>query len=211
MIAVVAQAWAYALAHQQTLWAATRAHVALSAAALALAAAVCIPLGIWTSRHRSGPAVIAAANTVGVLPSLAVLTLMLPLFGLGFAPALVALTLLAFPPILINTDLGYRGVQPALVEAAAGMGMRSTQILRRIETPLAADVIVAGLRTATVNVIASATLAAFIGGGGLGEFIIDGLATNDMAELLVGAAAVAALALAAEAAFGIVQRLARVA
>lgn len=205
---LVAQAWQYALVHQHALWLAVRGHTALAGAALAIAAAICVPLGIWTSRHEAGPPTIALVNAARVIPSLAVLTLMQPIFGLGFAPSLVALTLLACPPILINTDVGYRGVEPAAIEAARGMGMLSRQVLRRVETPLALPVMLTGVRTAAVEVIASATLASFIGGGGLGDLIVQGLQVNDMGELVAGAAAVALLALAAEVVLGAVQRLA---
>jgi osmoprotectant transport system permease protein len=140
------------------------------------------------------------------IPSLAVLALMLPVLGLGSKPALVALTLLAIPPILINTDVGYRSVDRAAVEAAVGMGMLPAQVLRRVETPLAAPVILAGVRTAAVEVIASATLAAFIGGGGLGDLIIAGLQNDDVGELLAGALCVALLALVAEGVLALTQR-----
>jgi osmoprotectant transport system permease protein len=127
---------------------------------------------------------------------------MLPILGIGFAPALAALVLLAIPPIAINTDIGMRTVGAAVQDAARGLGMSEQQIRRRIDWPLALPVVIAGVRTATVEVIASATLAAFIGGGGLGEFIVNGLAANDLTELLEGALGVAALAVAAEAALG---------
>ncbi len=195
------QAWSYALANQHALAAGAERHLALSASALGIAALLSIPLGVWTSRHRSGATIIGLVTALRSVPSLAVLALMLPLLGLGFAPALVALTVLAIPPILINTDIAYRSVDRATVEAAVGMGMRASQVLRRVETPLAAPVIVTGLRTAAVEVIASATLAAFIGGGGLGDLIVGGLENDNMGELLLGAVSVALLALAAEAAF----------
>ena len=104
---------------------------------------------------------------------------------------MLALVLLAIPPIAINTDVGLRGVQPAFIEAARGMGLTPTQVRRRIAWPLAFPVVLSGIRTAAVEVIASATRAAFIGGGGLGDYIIDGLSTYDGGEVLGGAAAVA--------------------
>src|SRR5690606_13842805 len=126
-------------------------------------------------------------------------------------PIFAALTILACPPILINTYTGYRDVDPAVVEAAYGMGMTPGQVLWWIESPLALPVVVAGLRTAAVEVVASATLAAFIGGGGLGEFIINGLGLNDMRSLLVGAVPVALLALLAEGLFALTERALRLA
>ncbi len=185
-------------------------HLALSGAALGLAVAAGAPIGIRCARSRTAAVIaLALAGAVRVVPSLAVLVLVLPYLGLGFRPALVALTLLAIPPILANTCAGFAGVDPAAVEAARGMGMTPREVLVRIETPLALPVVVAGLRTAAVEVVASATLAAFIGGGGLGEFIVNGLGMNDWRLLLTGAVPVALLALAAEGAFGLLERLVR--
>ncbi len=200
------QTWAYALAHLPDLMTAVREHVALCAIALAVAALVCVPLGIWTAHARAGRAVVAVVTAARVVPSLAVLAFVLPITGVGYTSALIALTLLACPPILINTDVAFRDIEPSIREAASGMGMRHRELLRRVEYPLALPVIITGLRTSTIEVIASATLAAFIGGGGLGTFILDGLANNDMRQLLLGAIAVAALAIVAEAALGIASR-----
>ncbi|HEV2878671.1 MAG TPA: ABC transporter permease [Candidatus Eremiobacteraceae bacterium] len=192
----------YALAHQSDLWLAVRQHVSLSAAAIAIAVLTCVPLGIWTARARFGPSVVGFVTAARVVPSLAVLAFMLPISGVGYRSALVALTLLACPPILINTDIAFRTISPAIREAAIGMGMRNRELLRRVEYPLALPVVIAGVRTGTVEVIASATLAAFIGGGGLGNFILDGLANNDMRQLILGGLTVALLALVAEATLG---------
>ncbi|GAC1403167.1 MAG: hypothetical protein NVSMB64_04340 [Candidatus Velthaea sp.] len=183
------------------------AHIALAGSALLIAIAIGIPVAATLVRRP--PARAAAFGAIGILrvvPSLAVLTLALPYFGLGFKPALVALVVLAIPPIAINTDVGLRSVSPALVEAARGMGMTAAQITRRIEWPLALPIVVTGVRTAAVEVVASATLASFIGGGGLGDYIVDGLATNDSLELLVGAASVAALALIIDLSLGAIAR-----
>src|SRR5690606_11388531 len=124
----------------------------------------------------------------------------------GFRPALFALTLLAFPPILINVYAGIRNVDSAVVEAAYGMGMLPSQVLRQIELPLALPAMLAGIRIAAVEVIASATLAAFIGGGGLGDFITRGFALLEPRIMLVGAIPVALLALFSEALFSSAQR-----
>jgi osmoprotectant transport system permease protein len=199
-LTLLQQTWAYALAHQLDLWLAVRQHLALSVAAIAIAVATCVPLGIWTARSQAGRSVVSVLTAVRVVPSLAVLAFMLPLTGVGYTSALIALVLLACPPILINTDAAFRGIEPAIREAAVGMGMRRGQLLRRIEYPLALPVVIAGVRTSTIEVIASATLAAFIGAGGLGDLILDGLANNDARQLLLGGMTVALLALAAEAA-----------
>ncbi len=182
-------------------------HVTLAAGALVIALAIAVPAGAaFSRRHAARALALGTANILRVVPSLAVVTLALPYLGLGFRPALIALAVLAIPPIIVNTDLGLRSVPAAAVEAARGLGMDPRAIRRRVEWPMAAPVVFAGVRTAAVEVIASATLAAFIGGGGLGEYVIDGLANNDMSELLKGAIAVGLLALGTDAALGFVQR-----
>ena len=184
-----------------------RDHIALALSALAIALLLAVPAGAAVARSpRWREPLLGAFNVARVVPSLAVLALMLPLIGIGFWPALVALALLALPPIAINTELGLRGVPPALVEAARGLGMSESQISRRVSWPLALPVVFSGIKTATVEVIASATLAAFIGGGGLGEYIVNGLASGDTGQLLEGAIAVGALALAADAALSLIER-----
>ncbi len=197
----------YLLDHQGEFWLALRQHLTLSLAALAISVIFFIPVGIWIAR-RAGPAqvVINLFNGLRVLPSLAILFLALPFLGLGFLPALVALTVLAIPPVLVNTYTSLRGIDPAIVEAAYGMGMTYRQVLWQVELPIAAPVIIAGIRLAAVEVIASATLAAFIGGGGLGDFITRGFALYDTRIMLVGAVPVALLALLAEVLFGFWQR-----
>ncbi len=143
-----------------------RDHLTLCCAALAVALAAGLPLGAWLPRAGAARgAILGAISTARVVPSLAVLAFMLPILGVGFAPALAALALLAIPPIVINTDIGMRTVGAAVRDAARGLGMSEAQIRRRIDWPLALPIVIAGVRTATVEVIASATLAAFIGGG----------------------------------------------
>jgi osmoprotectant transport system permease protein len=141
------------------------------------------------------------------IPSIAVLAIMLPFLGIGFKPSLVALTILAVPPILINTYVGVRQVDPDIVDSARGMGMTGLQSVFRVELPLAAPVMFAGIRTSAVQVIAGATLAAFIGGGGLGDFITAGIAIMDLPRLLVGAVPIALLAIMTEFAFGGLERV----
>lgn len=198
--------------HRADIVAAIQAHAGLSGAALAIAVLVGVPLGLWCAHDkRAASAVVTFAGAARVVPSLAVLTLMLPILGLGFRPALVALTLLALPPILINTYVGFRDVDPSIIEAARAMGMSGGAIVRRVETPLAFLVVMTGVRTAAVEVIASATLATFIGGGGLGDLINNGLQLDDSTMLLTGAVLVALMALLAEIVLGSVARLARAA
>lgn len=208
---VLIDAWNYALSRGDEVFIALGQHLLLVAVALGIGIAICVPLGVITSRSQSASlAIINTANALRVVPSLAILFLAIPYFGLSFTSAAFALTILALPPILINTDAAFRTIPPAITEAAYGMGMTQSQVLWRIELPLALPVIIAGIRTATVEVIASATLAAFIGGGGLGIYITRGFALFDNAILLVGALSVAALALLAELAMGGIERLVRV-
>lgn len=182
-------------------------HIALSATALLLAIAIGMPLAASLVRRPPARAVaFAAIGALRVVPSLAVLMLALPFLGLGFRPALLALVVLALPPIAINTDVALRSTPTALLEAGRGMGMTDAQLRRRIQWPLAFPIVLAGIRTAAVEVVASATLASFIGGGGLGDYIVDGIATNDGVELLVGAGSVAALALIVDLTLGAVAR-----
>ncbi len=201
----------YFLQNQPAFWQALRQHLVLSLSALAIGGAVSLPLGIWIA-HRATVAqvVINVFNAVRVVPSLAILFLVLPYLGLGFLPSLVALTVLAFPPVLINTYAGLRSVDPAVIEAAYGMGMDRLQVLRQVEIPLAVPTILAGVRTAAVEVISSATLASFIGGGGLGDFITRGFALFEVPIMLVGAIPVALLALISEALLSSIQRLYRI-
>jgi osmoprotectant transport system permease protein len=184
-----------------------RDHLALSGAALAVALVVGVPAGAAVARApRVRTLALAAIYVARVVPSLAVLAIMLPLVGIGFLPSLVALALLAIPPIALNTDLGLRGVPAAVREAAVGLGMSERQVRARVEWPLALPVVFSGIRTAAVEVVASATLAAFIGGGGLGEYIVNGLAENDRGQLLEGAISVGVLALATQWLLGGVER-----
>lgn len=184
-----------------------RDHLALAGAALALALAVGVPAGAAIARApRVRTLALGGIYVARVVPSLAVLAIMLPLVGIGFVPSLVALALLAIPPIALNTDLGLRGVPAAVREAAVGLGMNERQVRARVEWPLALPVVFSGIRTAAVEVVASATLAAFIGGGGLGEYIVNGLAENDRGQLLEGAISVGVLALATQWLLGGVER-----
>lgn len=204
-------AFQYFLEHQPKFWAALGRHLEYSLAALAISLLVGVPLGIWIARRATiAQAVINLFGAFRLIPSLAILFLALPYLGTGFRPALVALTVLALPPILINTYAGVRGLEPSTVEAAYGMGMAPGQVLRRVELPLALPAILAGVRVAAVEVISSATLAAFINGGGLGDFITLGFALLDTRIMLVGAVPVALLALASEGILGAMQRLYRV-
>lgn len=189
----------YYLANQAAFWRAAQQHVVLSSAAMGISLLIGLPVGIWIAhRARIAQPTINFFNSLRVIPSLAILFLVLPYLGLGFKPSLIALTFLAFTPVLINTYAGLRGVDRSVIESASGMGMSRRQILFQIEIPLAVPAIITGIRIASVEVISSATLASFIGGGGLGDFITRGFALYDVPIMLVGAIPVAILALLSE-------------
>ena len=203
---LLADAWAFLLANPGRFWGALGTHVTLSAAALAIAIAIAVPLGVRLSGgRRSALVAISAANIGRTLPSLAVLALAMPLLGTGFAPSLFALTLLALPPILINTYTAMRQVDPDVIDAARGMGMTGAEIVRKVKLPIALPVIFAGIRTAAVQVVSGAVLAAYIGGGGLGDFITAGIAMMALPQLLVGAIPATLLAIGTDFLFGRLQ------
>ncbi len=183
-------------------------HLALAASALALALIAGLPLGVLAAESSALRGVVLALAGIGrTLPSLAVLMLLLPWLGVGAAPAIVALALLAIPPIVIGVDLGIRGVPASALDAAAGMGMTAVQRFARVVVPLALPLSFVGLRTAATETIASATLATFIGAGGLGDEIVRGLQTDDLASLAAGALTVALLALSVDLALSAAGRL----
>jgi osmoprotectant transport system permease protein len=187
-------------------------HIQLSAVALAVAAAVALPVGLAVGHSRRGAFVaLNLANVGRALPSLAILGLALPFtiqvfHQLDFWPTLIALVALAIPPMLTNASIGIREVDPEAVEVARGLGMSSSQVLARVELPIALPVVLGGIRTAAVQVVATATLGAFVAGGGLGRYIIDGIAVQETERIFVGAVLVALLALATEAVFGWLER-----
>jgi osmoprotectant transport system permease protein len=178
-------------------------HLGLTLASVLLAAFVAIPLGIAsTKRVRVRQFALGVAGVVQTIPSLALLAFMIPLLGLGVRAAIAALFLYAMLPILRNTYTGIAEVDGELVDAARGMGMRPGQILTRVQLPLAMRTIMAGIRTSTVISIGVATLAAFIGVGGLGKPITQGLYLNDTGLILLGAVPAALLAIAADVGLG---------
>jgi osmoprotectant transport system permease protein len=204
------KAYQYAIANGQDLQKALQGHLLLVAVPMAIGMILGLPLGLWSSRSRlASMAFINSFNALRVIPSLAVLFVAIPYFGLSFRSAVIALTLLVMPPILINTDVAFRAIDPMIREAAIGMGMSRRQVFQQVEIPLALPVILTGIKTAMVEVIASATLAAFIGAGGLGVFIVRGFALYDNAILLVGAIPVALLALSAELILAVAQKSSR--
>jgi osmoprotectant transport system permease protein len=183
-------------------------HIQISAISVAISALVALPVGMLIGhRRRYEFLVVSLANVGRAIPSFGLLLLFVIIFGIGDEPIILAMVLLAVPPILINTYVGIQGVDADTLEAARGMGMSETAVLGRIEVPLAAPVIVAGLRIAAVQVVATATLAAVAAGGGLGRFIVDGFAAGDRPQVFAGAVLVALLAIVTELGFEALQRL----
>lgn len=179
----------------------------MSGASLAIAAAIALPLGIrLAASSRISAPILGAVNALRTIPSLALLVVMLPVLGTGMAPSIVALVLYGLPAILLNTVAGLRGVDREIVDAARGQGLSHGQLRRQIELPLAAPVILAGIRNAAVQIVAAATLAVFVGGGGYGELISAGMGLFEFPQLITGTLAVAALAALAELGFGAAER-----
>jgi osmoprotectant transport system permease protein len=186
----------------------TLQHLWYSVLATAIAAAVALPIGVYIGHTGRGAIVAVNLTNLGrAIPSLGIIILMFTIFGFGIAPILVTLFALAIPPIVTNSYIGVRSVDPDVREAAEGMGMRGRQVLWRVELPMAMPLIMAGIRTSAVQVVATATLAAFVGLGGLGRYLIDGLAQRDLAEVVGGAILVAVLSLVTELLLGRVQTL----
>ncbi len=171
-------------------------HLYLSFVSILIGILISVPLGIFISRLKKiAEFVIGITAVFQTIPSLALFGFLLPVFGIGSTPAIIALMVYALLPILRNTYTGIVGVDDALIQAGKGMGMTSSQILWKIELPLALPVIMAGIRTATVLTIGVATLATFIGAGGLGDVIYRGLSTLNNELVLAGAVPAAALAI----------------
>ena len=171
-------------------------HIQLTLVALFIANLIALPLGIVLTRKRKiAETIIGITSVFQTIPSLALLGFMVPLFGIGFGPAIIALTIYGLLPILRNTYTGILGVDQAVIDAGTGMGMTSRQVLFMIELPLALPIIMAGIRTATVMVIGVATLAALVGAGGLGDLIFRGIAMARQDLILAGAIPAALLSI----------------
>ncbi|QND45910.1 ABC transporter permease (plasmid) [Rhizobium lusitanum] len=182
-------------------------HMLMCAISLGIALVIAIPLGFLVARMpRAAFVAVNIAGSLRSIPSLAILSAAMPFLGIGLLPSVIALIVLAVPPLLLNTIVGIREIDPALLDAASGMGMGRRDILWQIEAPLSVPSILAGVRTSAIQVIGGAALASFIGGGGLGDFINAGIAIMNMPRLLVGALPIALLAILAELTFGWLER-----
>ena len=183
-------------------------HLHLSIESVAIGALIALPVGIALGHYgRFGTLAINISNIGRAIPSFGFLVIAFQVFGLGDLPIILALTALAIPPMVTNSYVALREVDPDIKEAARGMGYRELAQVLRVELPLAVPLIMAGVRTSAVQVVATATLAALIAGGGLGRYIIDGLATQDYVKTAAGALLVAALALATEVSLSSLERI----
>lgn len=197
----------YIQENQERFWRLFSQHVQLTALSIVLGLLIALPLAVLASRVEALAKPMTWVAGVGqTVPSLAVLALTLPVLGIGFVPSLVALTIRAILPIFLNAYIGIRTADRAVVDAARGMGTSNAQLLFLVELPLASPVLFAGIQTATVQNIGLATLAAYIGGGGLGDLILQGLAMFDGEVLLAGAVPVALLAITTEIGLGRLRR-----
>ena len=175
-------------------------YLKLCGVSIVVATVIGVVLGVLVSRNAF--LAFLAINLSGVMRAIPIIAALFIIFSivkqLGFLPAIIALIVLGIPPILINTYTGIRGIDPAAIDAAKGMGMTSWQITTRIQAPLVTPLVAAGIRTSAVQIVATATLAAFIGAGGFGDYIVDGLSVFNTTELIVGAVSVAILAMIIE-------------
>jgi osmoprotectant transport system permease protein len=186
----------------------TLQHLWYSLLATGIAAAIALPIGVFIGHTGRGALFAVNLTNLGrAIPSLGIIILMFTLVGFGIVPVLVALVALAVPPIVTNSYIGVRSVDRDVRDAAEGMGMRGRQVLRQVELPVAMPLIMAGIRTSAVQVVATATLAAFVGLGGLGRYLIDGLSQRDLPQVVGGAILVAVLSLLTELALGRVQSM----
>src|SRR5438309_6307537 len=183
-------------------------HIHLSGESVLIGAAIALPAGIALGHYgRFGALAINISNAGRAVPSFAILVIAFQVFGLGDTPIVLALTALAIPPMVTNSYVALREVDPDIKEAARGMGYRELAQLVRVELPLAVPLIMAGIRTSAVQVVATATLAALIAGGGFGRYVVDGFAQQDYTKLFAGAVLVAGLAMATELSLSAVERL----
>ncbi|MFW0766660.1 ABC transporter permease [Trabulsiella odontotermitis] len=205
---MITQAWLWVVENQPLFWQAVWQHLIMCGFSLGIALIIAVPLGILIANTpRLALIVTSGTGTLRTIPSLAILAATMPFLGIGLLPSVVALVVLAIPPILLNTCTSIQSIDPDTLSAANGMGLTPRQVTGKIVLPLAAPGILAGCRTAAVQVVGGAALASFIGGGGLGDFVTTGIAIMDMSRLLVGAVPIILLAMGIEALFSLVERL----
>ena len=200
--------WQFVISQQDKLLTQVLQHLGLTFLSLILAIVIGLPLGILIARKRNlSGTVLGFAGILQTIPSIALLGFMIPAFGIGVTPAIVALLIYALLPIIRNTYTGITGVNPAVIEAAKAMGMNRMQMLFKVELPLAMPVIIAGIRTAAVINVGVATLASFVAAGGLGEFIFGGISLNNTNMILAGAIPAALLAILLDKLIAVFQKI----
>ncbi|ELY61530.1 ABC transporter permease [Natronococcus jeotgali] len=206
LIDALIAAYAYLVANFDEFLGLLTEHLALVLVSVTLAIVVAVPMGVLATRNeRAKSIVMSFGNVSQTIPTLAIIALVFPILGLGFLPALVGLFAYALLPILTNTVAGLENVDESTVEAARGMGMTENQILRQIQLPLAVPIIFAGIRTSAVLNVGTAYLAFFIGGGGLGVWVISGISLFNTPQLLAGAIPGALLAIGLDSLFGFIE------
>jgi osmoprotectant transport system permease protein len=199
--------WHYLVDNRSDLWHAALAHGRIVLTALAFAVPLSVLVGIWgADRRRVAALALGIAGVIITIPSYALFGLLIGPFGIGSKPAVIALALYSVLPVLRNTIVGIQQVPPATVEAARGMGMTERQVFVRVRLPLAAPVILAGVRTACVMIVGITTIAAYIAAGGLGTFVRDGLASQDRSEVLAATVCIVALAFFFDGVLVLIQR-----
>lgn len=205
---LISQLVEYYTAHAADYWSQVGTHIMLSLIVAVIAAAIGIPLGYLCTRYPKSAAFITGfVNVLRIVPSLAVMIIMIPLIGIGKVPAEIALLIIAIPPIVINTAAGFAMPDVSLFDIAKGMGMDDKQILWKVRVPLAVPLIFTGIRTSIVETIASATIAAYIGAGGLGNIVFAGIGMNRVGITALGGFSIAIISIIADYSLGAVQKV----
>lgn len=197
----------YYQTHVDTFWTQVATHIFLSYGVGILAAVIGIPLGIVCAYiPKISKYITGFVNTLRVIPSLALMIIMIPLIGIGKIPAMIALLIIAIPPILINTTVGFLSVDETITEAAVGMGMDKRQVFFQVKLPLAFPIIYTGIRTSIVETIATATIATYIGAGGLGNLVFAGLGTYKTYLVVLGGLSIAVISMVSDYLLGMIQK-----
>lgn len=197
----------YIMANQDKYLEALAEHIRMDGIALSICLLIAIPLGYLCAKNKYAEVILLnGANLLKIIPTIAKFLILMPFLGLGERPALIALVLLSIPTVMINTMTGIRSVEPQILECARGMGMGSLRICLTVELPLASSYILNGTRMAVIEVVAGTTVAAYVGAGGLGDFIVTGLATNNSTIMYAGAITAALLSVVLDFAIHVFQR-----
>ncbi len=187
-------------------WSGVLTHLTISLEVVLVSICIGVPLGILCAKNEKSARIISSSvNVLRVIPSLALMVILIPLMGIGKTPAIIALTILAIPPVMINTSVGFLSIEPMVLETARGMGMSPAQSFRKVEVPLAFPLILTGIRTSAVETIASASIAAYIGAGGLGNLVFTGIGVNRAEIVLLGGLSIAIISIGTDLILSFVQ------